>query len=69
MTFLLSFLYCLCGSIWACYWSEDITHGLFVRGPRGRQYLKWMVIQHLTWPVSAPYWLWYRGYWPAKDRS
>lgn len=69
MSLVLSFLYCLAGSLWACYWSEDVTTGMRLRGPQARVYLRSMVIQHLTWPISALYWLWWRGYWPSSDRS
>ena len=51
MSALFSFLYCFIGSLWACYWLEELCHGIYLDS-RMWPYLWRMGVQILVWPVS-----------------
>ncbi len=52
MTHLLSFLYCFIGSLWACYWLEELCFGIYL--DRRMWFYAWrMAVQILIWPIVA----------------
>lgn len=63
MTTVLSFLYCFIGSVWACYWLEELCHGIYLDA-RMWPYL-WRMGGHIVlWPFAATSYLIQLVIWP-----